>query len=52
MSKNLCSGKQCFCRSNELKCVAAFGGCGATEYQNFVNCGTISRRRKQYLRQI
>ena len=33
---NLCSGKQCYCRSNGLKCVAAFGGCQGTECQNCV----------------
>ena len=33
-SKNLCSGKQCSCRSNGLKCVAACEGCCGTECQN------------------
>ena len=33
-SKNLCNGKQCSCRSNGLKCVAACGGCRGTECQN------------------
>ena len=32
-SKNLCSGKQCSCCSNGLKCVAACGGCWRTECQ-------------------
>ena len=35
-SKKLCSGKQCSCRSNGLKCVAACGGCRGTECQNCV----------------
>ena len=34
--KNLCSGKQCPCCSNGLKCVAACGGCRGTECQNCV----------------
>ena len=35
-SKNLCSERQCSCRSNRLKCVAACGGCPGTECQNCV----------------
>ena len=35
-SKNLCRWKQCSCRSNGLKCVAACGGCRGTECQNCV----------------
>ena len=35
-SENLCNGKQCSCRSNGLKCVAACGGCWGAECRNCV----------------
>ena len=35
-SKNLCSGKQCSCRSNGLKCRVACGDCRGIECQNCV----------------
>ena len=34
MSKNPCSGKQCSCHSNGLKCVNACRSCRRTEHQN------------------
>ena len=35
-SKSLCSGKQCSCRSNGLKCVATCEGCQGSECQIYV----------------
>ena len=37
-SKNLCSWKQCSCRSSGIKCVAACGDYWGTECQN---CGAV-----------
>ena len=49
-SKNLCSRKQCSCRSNGLKCIAACGGCWGTECQNCATEELYLKRKKKKLK--
>ena len=45
-SKKLCSGKQCSCRSNGLRCIAPCGGCRGTECQNCVAVELFEEEKK------